>query len=258
MAQSYTYTPNPRELTKQQLQLPFFRDALETLSTISGNRQRVLPRLHEHASGRRVRSEIHKAIEKLAVPLLRRLDLSTGTLGWADNNGRLRKSNLTQLAMDAGVSPPALSRLLRFFQKVGYVKLETKHLTQRESQFMWSIKSKTAVVFTRAFFRALGPTCYYHYEKAKKWAIKRRLKQERSAQNSGTHPGAQERNAQLKKEAQARKKRNFENWRDTKRHHLMHVEKNRLLGLFVTKHPGVPTSEIRLMADLELARLYPE
>lgn len=206
---SYQYIPSSRRLTEAQLRLPFFKYALESLTSISQNREHVLPRLHMHASGRRVRVEIHRAIEQLAESLLIRLDLATDTLGWADEKGQMRISNQTQLAADAGITPQQLSRLFAFLEAAGYLKRRIKALTKRQSKYLWTVRTQTTITFTPLFFRHLGRSVYRAYCQAQKWSLKKRKKLDVKAQMQAREKAIDE----ALKRSNALKRKNFEAWK---------------------------------------------
>lgn len=255
----YEYQPSGRRLSDAQLKLPFFRMALRALEGVTSLETGVLPRLWRHESGRQVRSEVRDALRSLAHPLLVRLDLASATLGWLDERGQLRLSNQRQLASDAGLSRSALSRHLALYERAGYVRLSTKKLTRRQSRYLWTVRSVTTITFTRLFFRHLGAGCYRAYVQARKWAIKRRNRQE---SKTGRTPVLAAKAAADKRNAdrlQAQRKRKFESWRNTQQARDEAIELNRVLAQVAIDPAyahGTP-AQLREAAQAILAQLHP-
>lgn len=256
MTKYYGYEPQPKELTDKQLKLPFFRQSHAALSNITQNRARVLPRLNMHPSGRKVRNEVHETIEKLATAILRRLDLATGTLGWVNEQGRMRLYNQRRLAADAGVSTSSLSRILEFFEDVGYVKRSIKRLPVRQSNLLWTVKTSTTITFTRLFFRDLGATCFYTYSKAKKWALKKRITSQRTQAAQAELKQAAQQAAKLRA---AQKKRQTHQAAADALARRQEIDYNRCLANASARYgkAGYTAQQLREIAMEQFRKLHP-
>lgn len=256
MSTSYTYTESGRKLSPQQLRLPFFSNALDVLGNISDTRAHVLPRLHMHASGRKVRSEVHRSIEKLAEPLLVRLDLATDTLGWVDDSGQMRVNNQQQLAADTGISPAALSRLLASHEKAGYIKRKIEKLSTRQQRRLWTVNTRTTITFTRLFYRHLGWRVYREYLRTKKWALKKRMKIDRIARDQAKQKAAQK-SAILAK--RIKNQRGFESWKRNADQAELSLLRHQLLAQVACDPAchGYTPNQMRLEAESRLRRQHP-
>ncbi|MBS7349659.1 MAG: hypothetical protein KIG95_05790 [Comamonas sp.] len=257
------YSPSGRSLSLKQLQIAFFSRAFVALSTVSRNRNRVLPRLNRHPSGRLVRVEVYETLEKTANSLLCRLDLATGTLGWVDEQGRMHLCNQRQLAADCGVSTSALSRLFELMEHAGYVKRSIRLLTKRQSKYLWTVRTQTIITFTPAFFCDLGATCHYSYKKAKKWAIKRREKLEAQTTHLNPRPEVKARARAAEQAKRQQRKRSFSAWVAREKEHEEHQrrrELNRVLAEVAIEHAsdGLTPHQIRDLAAHRFRRMYPE
>lgn len=207
---SYTYTARNRVLTEAQLKIPVLKFALQRLSNISLHRGTYLTKLKFHSSGRRSRSELYDSLEALAMPLLTRLDLATGVLGWRDSTGDIRLCSQTQLAADSGLSTSALGRVIERLAAEGYVERRFERVATRRGELLWSVKTRTMIKLTDQFFRALGLS--REYGQARKWAAKR------AARSTGLALHTQAiRNKTWNRQAQASRKLGFLRW--VNRHH---------------------------------------
>lgn len=165
----------PRHLTEQQLKNPLIRSAYERLSNMVSYRGRYLRRLDGVHGDRRTRREKFCAIERVAEQLLVRLDLATSVLGYIDpQNGRFVLNTQRGIAEDAGISAPALCRLLKTLDDAGYVyrRIERVRLDERDDNGLHLVRTRVLVRFTKLFWKDLGLA--YVYERVQKSAKKRR------------------------------------------------------------------------------------
>jgi hypothetical protein len=126
----------PRRLSEQQLKNPLIRSAFVRLGNLVSYRGQFLRRLDSVHGDRRTRLEKFVAIERVAEQLLLRLDLATCVLGYIDPaNGRYVLNTQCGIAEDAGISAPALCRLLKTLDDAGYVyrRHECIRLDERDS-----------------------------------------------------------------------------------------------------------------------------
>jgi hypothetical protein len=165
----------PRRLTEQQLKNPLIRTAYERLGNMVSYRGQFLRRLDGVHGDRRTRLEKFVAIERVAEQLLLRLDLATGVLGYIDPaNGRYVLNTQCGIAEDAGISAPALCRLLKTLDDAGYVyrRHECIRLDERDSHGLHLVRTRVLVRFTKLFWKDLGLA--YVFERVQKSAKKRR------------------------------------------------------------------------------------
>lgn len=165
----------PRHLTEQQLKNPLIRAAHARLSNIVTLRGKYLRRLDTVHGDRRTRLEKFQATERVAEQLLVRLDLATGVLGYIDaENGRFVLNTQCNIAADAGISAPVLSRLLRTYDDAGYVyrRIERVRLEEADENGLHLVRTRVLVRFTKLFWADLG--LRYVYERVQKAAKKRR------------------------------------------------------------------------------------
>lgn len=165
----------PRNLTEQQLKNPLIRAAHARLGSIVTLRGKYLRRLDTVHGDRRTRLEKFQAIERVAEQLLVRLDLATGVLGYIDTeNGRFVLNTQCNIAADAGISAPVLSRLLATLDDAGYVyrRIERVRLEETDENGLHLVRTRVLVRFTKLFWADLG--LRYVYERVQKAAKKRR------------------------------------------------------------------------------------
>jgi hypothetical protein len=165
----------PRRLSEQQLKNPLIRTAYERLGNMVSYRGQFLRRLDGVHGDRRTRLEKFVAIERVAEQLLLRLDLATSVLGYIDPaNGRYVLNTQCGIAEDAGISAPALCRLLKTFDEAGYVyrRHERIRLDERDSNGLHLVRTRVLVRFTKLFWKDLGLA--YVFERVQKSAKKRR------------------------------------------------------------------------------------
>ncbi len=165
----------PRKLTEQQLKNPLIRAAHERLGNIVSLRGKYLRRLDTVHGDRRTRLEKFQAIERVEEQLLVRLDIATGVLGYIDaENGRFVLNTQCNIAADAGISAPVLSRLLATLDDVGYVyrRIERVRLEETDENGLHLVRTRVLVRFTKQFWADLG--LRYVYERVQKAAKKRR------------------------------------------------------------------------------------
>jgi DNA-binding Lrp family transcriptional regulator len=165
----------PRRLSEQQLKNPLIRTAYERLGNMVSYRGQFLRRLDGVHGDRRTRLEKFVAIERVAEQLLLRLDLATSVLGYIDPaNGRYVLNTQCGIAEDAGISAPALCRLLKTLDEAGYVyrRHERIRLDERDSNGLHLVRTRVLVRFTKLFWKDLGLA--YVFERVQKSAKKRR------------------------------------------------------------------------------------
>ena len=165
----------PRKLTEQQLKNPLIRAAHERLGNIVSLRGKYLRRLDTVHGDRRTRLEKFQAIERVEEQLLVRLDIATGVLGYIDaENGRFVLNTQCNIAADAGISAPVLSRLLATLDDVSYVyrRIERVRLEETDENGLHLVRTRVLVRFTKQFWADLG--LRYVYERVQKAAKKRR------------------------------------------------------------------------------------
>ena len=156
----------PRYLTEQQLKNPLIRAAHTRLGNIVTLRGKYLRRLDNVHGDRRLRVEKFQAIERVAEQLLVRLDLATGVLGYIDaENGRFVLNTQCNIAADAGISAPVLSRLLATLDDAGYVyrRIERVRLEETDQNGLHLVRTRVLVRFTKQFWADLG--LRYVYER---------------------------------------------------------------------------------------------
>ena len=148
----------PRHLTEQQLRNPLIRAAHQRLSSIVSHRGKYLRRLDTVHGDRRTRLEKFVALEKIAEQLLVRLDLATGVLGYIDDHGRFILNTQCNLASDAGVSAPVLSRLLSTLDDAGYVyrRIERVRLDEKDEHGLHLVRTRVLIRLTQQFWADLG------------------------------------------------------------------------------------------------------
>lgn len=165
----------PRHLNEQQLKNPLIRQAYHRLGNLVSYRGQFLRRLDSVHGDRRTRLEKFIAIERVAEQVLLRLDLATGVLGYIDPaNGRYVLNTQCGIAEDAGISAPALCRLMKTLDDAGYVyrRIERVRLDEKDNNGLHLVRTRVLVRFTKLFWRDLGLA--YVYERVHKSAKKRR------------------------------------------------------------------------------------
>lgn len=180
-APTYRPTEQPfkkaRKLSPKQLQLPFFQAALSTLKSIKTNKRSLLPRLlYKSDTGRETRSEVYESLSLSAEPILARLDLATGVLGWVDNQGMFRLNNQKGIAKDAGITTSSFNRLITALSECGYIHKRSEKINVKDRQYgTLLVRTRVFIRFTDLFFRHLQLS--FKYGLARKSARKRRTKQ---------------------------------------------------------------------------------
>lgn len=165
----------PRHLTEQQLKNPLIRGAYRRLSSIIEHRGQYLRRLDTVHGDRRTRLEKWSALQQVAEQLLVRLDLAEGVLGYLDQErGRYVLNTQCNLAIDAGISPSVLNRLMATLDDAGYVyrRIERVRLDETDANGLHLVRTRVLIRFTMQFWADLG--LRYVWEQAKKRAVKRR------------------------------------------------------------------------------------
>ena len=148
----------PRNLTEQQLKNPLIRAAHQRLSSIVSHRGKYLRRLDTVHGDRRTRLEKFVALERIAEPLLIRLDLATDVLGYIDDRGRFVLNTQCNLASDAGISAPVLSRLLATLDDASYVyrRIERVRLDEKDEHGLHLVRTRVLIRLTQQFWADLG------------------------------------------------------------------------------------------------------
>lgn len=148
----------PRHLTEQQLKNPLIRAAHQRLSSIVSLRGKYLRRLDTVHGDRRTRVEKFVALEKIAEQILVRLDLATGVLGYIDEGGRFVLNTQCNLAADAGITAPVLSRLLADLDTVNYVyrRIERVRIEEKDEHGLHLVRTRVLIRFTQQFWADLG------------------------------------------------------------------------------------------------------
>ncbi len=165
----------PRHLTEQQLKNPLIRAAHARLGSIVTLRGKYLRRLDTVHGDRRTRLEKFQAIERVEEQMLVRLDLATGVLGYIEaESGRFVLNTQCNIAADAGISAPVLSRLLATLDDAGYVyrRIERVRLEDTDENGLHLVRTRVLIRFTKLFWADLG--LRYVFERVQKAAKKRR------------------------------------------------------------------------------------
>jgi len=212
----------PRRLSEQQLKNPLIRSAYERLSNMDSYRGRYLRRLDGVHGDRRTRREKFLAIERVAEQLLVRLDLATSVLGYIDPaNGRYVLNTQCGIAEDAGISAPALCRLLKTLDDAGYVyrRVERIRLDEKDDNGLHLVRTRVLVRFTKLFWKDLGLA--YVYQRVQKSAQKRRKVQLLDI--------AQKRMADMEKHSRElmRRERSRERWQAKENREALEAQKAR-------------------------------
>lgn len=130
----------PRQLSAKQAKT-FLGEAVKRIKAEayerSGKYLRCLDTVHE--GGGRTRAERWQALAAIAEPLLARLDIATGVLGYLDNHGQFRLNRQNGLAEDAGISPTRLCRLLKALEKAKYTLRKIKRLYRNGKRWVCRI-----------------------------------------------------------------------------------------------------------------------
>lgn len=130
----------PRKLSEKQAKT-FLGEAVKRIKgeacDRSGKYLRCLDTVHQ--AGGRTRAERWQALAAIAEPLLARLDIATGVLGYLDNHGQFRLNRQNGLAEDAGISPSRLCRLLKALEKAKYTLRKIKRLYRNGQRWVCRI-----------------------------------------------------------------------------------------------------------------------
>ncbi|GAB3391908.1 hypothetical protein [Azotobacter armeniacus] len=163
-----------RRLSEAQLKLPFFKKALARLKSIPQTRFKLLPRLIRANDNERItRIEVYHNLAAAAEPILVRLDLATGVLGWLDETGSFRLNNQKGLAYDAGLRPATLNRLFKLLEKAGYLTRRLERIAVHEHGIQF-VRTRVLIRFADLFWRHLQMS--FVHTMARKAARKRRLR----------------------------------------------------------------------------------
>ena len=130
----------PRRLSAKQA-ATFLGDAVKRIQAEacdrSGKYLRCLDTVHQ--AGGRTRAERWQALAAIAEPLLARLDIATGCLGYLDAQGQFRLNRQNGMAEDAGISPTRLCRLLKALEKAKYTLRKIKRLYRNGKRWVCRI-----------------------------------------------------------------------------------------------------------------------
>lgn len=164
-----------KRLTEQQLKNPLLRSAFERLSNAEKYRGKYLRRLDTVNGDRRTRSEKFKALERVAEPILVRLDIATSVLGYFEVDEAQFVLNVQRHIADEGdISAPSLCRLFKTMDQAGYVyrRIERIRLEEKDENGLHLVRTRVLVRFTRLFWQDLG--LLYVFERVQKSAKKKR------------------------------------------------------------------------------------
>lgn len=143
----------PRKLTEKQRRT-FLGEAVKRIQSEAFERSgRYLRRLDTiHEGGNRSRAERWLALAAVAEPLLARLDIATGCLGWLGDDGQFRLNRQTGMAEDAGIHPARLCRLLKALEKAQYTLRKIKRLYRNGKRWV----TRITIYMRPRFFHDLG------------------------------------------------------------------------------------------------------
>lgn len=164
-----------KRLTEQQLKNPLLRSGLERLSNAEKYRGKYLRRMDTVNGDRRTRSEIFKALQCIAEPVLVRLDISTSVLGYFDvDEGQFVLNVQRHIADEGEISAQVLCRLFKKMDQAGYVyrRIERIRLDEKDENGLHLVRTRVLVRFTRLFWQDLG--LLYVFDRAQKSAKKKR------------------------------------------------------------------------------------
>lgn len=225
----------------------FLGDALKRIRAEAADRSgKYLRRLDTvHEGGSRTRAERWQALSAAAEPLLCRLDLATGVLGYLDNNGQFQLSRQNGLAKDAEISPVRLSRLIQSLIKAKYALRKIKRLYKEGKQWVCRI----TIYLRPSFFHDLGLGMQHalaRTAKAKTYLKKKRLADHNDMQaRLEAAADAQARRASHR-QAEGRRQASVEAQANTAK-----LEANRLkaaaLKALIDANPGMTTAEARAL-----------
>lgn len=143
----------PRRLTDKQRRT-FLGEAVKRIQSEAFDRSgRYLRRLDTiHEGGNRSRAERWLALAAVAEPLLARLDIATGCLGWLGDDGQFRLNRQTGMAEDAEIHPARLCRLLKALEKAQYTLRKIKRLYRNGKRWV----TRITIYIRPRFFHDLG------------------------------------------------------------------------------------------------------
>ncbi|MFG0501086.1 hypothetical protein ACF8GD_00265 [Pseudomonas putida] len=143
----------PRKLSEKQRRT-FLGEAVKRIQSEAFERSgRYLRRLDTiHEGGNRSRAERWLALAAVAEPLLARLDIATGCLGWLGDDGQFRLNRQTGMAEDAGIHPARLCRLLKALEKAQYTLRKIKRLYRNGKRWV----TRVTIYMRPRFFHDLG------------------------------------------------------------------------------------------------------
>jgi len=246
-----------RELTEAQLKLPFFRKALGCLESIVQTRFTLLPLLmHANGNERITRVEVYKNLAAVAEPILVRLDLATGVLGWLDETGNFRLNNQKGLAHDAGLRPATLNRLFKLLEKTGYLTRRLERIAVHEHGTQL-VRTRVMIRFTDLFWRHLRLSLAHTL--SRKAARKKRLRtlhalelakaQTARTQARRSNPRGQGRTAAVALNGKLRvRTAPLDDSRMPEQ-----LLRHEILLRLKSEHPSLPAAELHAMADAILS-----
>ena len=238
----------PRRLSAKQA-ATFLGEAVKRIKAEACDRTgkylRCLDTVHQ--AGGRTRAERWQALAAIAEPLLARLDIATGCLGYLDQHGQFRLNRQNGLAEDAGISPTRLCRLLKALEKAKYTLRKIKRLYRNGKRWVCRI----TIYIRPRFFIDLG--LGFQHAAARTAKAKAYLKKRRQAQAIQQQAqlddiaAAHERRISHRKAEGAREARELEAQKTQKMYGKLarNAEFSRLVGA----HPDKNASEIRAILD---------
>ena len=238
----------PRQLSAKQART-FLGEAAKRIKAEAQDRTgkylRSLDTVHQ--SGNRSRAERWLALAAIAEPLLARLDIATGCLGYLNEHGQFRLNRQNGMAEDGGISTTRLSRLLKALEKAKYTLRKIKRLYRNGKRWVCRI----TIYIRPRFFIDLGLGFQHaasRTAKAKAYLKKRRQAQaiQQQAQLDDI-AAAHERRISHRKAEGAREARELEAQKTQKMYGKLarNAEFSRLVGA----HPDKNASEIRAILD---------
>ena len=226
-------------LSERQMRLPFFQAAHDRLTRCLELRDEQLQRLAQRSPhGRRTRAELYKTLKAVAVPMLKRLDLATGALGWVDSSGNLHFASQKSLAQEAQISQSTLNRFFARLEELGYCVRRIERVSKPVGELLWRVRTRVCIVFTPLFFRDLCMGLLW--TRTRKWAVKKRKRQQETANTERQ----QRATAQLVKREKA--KQSFNSWRQIKSHLLQEQRREQVEKEVIkayTTQPGMTPAE---------------
>ncbi|WP_282364362.1 hypothetical protein [Pseudomonas sp. PS01297] len=200
-----------------------------------------------HLSGNRTRAERWLALAAIAEPLLARLDIATGCLGYLNEQGQFRLNRQNGMAEDAGISPTRLCRLLKALEAAKYTLRKIKRIYRNGKRWICRI----TIYIRPRFFIDLG--LGFQHAAARTSKAKAFLKKRRQAQavQQTAHldevAAAHERRMSHRKAEGARAAREVDAQNTQKMYSKL--ARNAEFSRLVSANPDMGASEIRAILD---------